>query len=87
MPRPTQTPFQPLRAKAFPMRIFETIHLLLIFGFLFGVPVAAASRPSGAPFSWTQALSQGGSAALILAALFAINFAAARFFSRRASRR
>ena len=69
------------------MRIFEIIYLLLIAGFLFGVPAAAVARPAGQEFSWKLALTQAGVVALIFAVLFALNFVVARFVSRRISRR
>jgi hypothetical protein len=69
------------------MRIFEIIYLLLIAGFLFGVPVAATARPAGQEFSWSLALTQAGVVALTLAVLFTLNFVVVRFVSRRVSQR
>jgi hypothetical protein len=69
------------------MRVFETIHLLLIAGLVFGVPVAGATRPIGQEFSWSSALAQAGVVALILVVLLSLNFVAARLALRRASRR
>jgi hypothetical protein len=68
-------------------KIFETIYLLLIAGFVFGVPVAATARPAGQEFSWWLALTQAGVATLIFAVLFVLNFVVARFVSRRVSQR
>ena len=69
------------------MEIFETIYMLLLAGFFFGVPVAATTRPAGQEFSWGPAFKQGAAVALILVVLFAINFVVARLVSRRITRR
>lgn len=69
------------------MRIFEIIYLLLIGGFLFGIPAATITRPAGQEFSWSLALTHAGAVALILAVLFALNFVVARIVSRRLSKR
>ena len=68
------------------MRTFEIIHLLLIAGLVFGVPVAATARPAGQEFSWSLALQQAGVVALIFVVLLALNFVIARLVSRRVSR-
>jgi hypothetical protein len=70
-----------------PKKIFEAIHIMLIFGFIIGVPVAASIRPSGQEYSLTVALTQAGILALILIALIVVNLLVAEIFSRRASRR
>jgi hypothetical protein len=67
------------------MRIFETIHLLLMAGLVFGVPIAGTSRPAGQEFSWNVALQQSGVAALILILLIGLNLVVARVVSRRFS--
>ncbi len=69
------------------MKIFETIHVLLMAGFLFGVPVAATMRPDGQAFSWSRALTQAGVITLILFVLLALNFVVARLVLRRFSHR
>ena len=69
------------------MKAFETVHLLLIAALLFGVPVAATSRPPGTPFSLQRALTQAAVTAGIVLALGALNFLAARWFARRQSER
>ena len=69
-----------------PIRIFETIHLLLMAGLVFGVPIAGTSCPAGQEFSWNVALQQSGVAALILILLIALNLVVARWASRRFSR-
>jgi len=65
------------------MKISEVIHLLLIAGLVFGVPVAATTRPLGQEFSWDLALKQAGVVALVLLLLLALNFVVARLASRR----
>lgn len=67
------------------MKVFEIIYLLLIAGFVFGVPVAATARPSGQEFSWILALKQAGIVTLVLTVLFVLNLVVARFVSRRIS--
>jgi hypothetical protein len=69
------------------MKIFEVIHLLLIAGLLFGVPVAATTRPPGQAFSWNVSLKQAGVVTLVFVALLALNFVLARVASRRTSQR
>jgi hypothetical protein len=68
------------------MRIFEVIQLVLIFGLVFGVPIAATTHP-GQEFSWILALKQGGIVTLILVALLALNFVIWCVVSRRVSQR
>lgn len=69
------------------MKIFEVVNYLLMAGLLFGIPVAASTRPSGQEFSWIQSLKQAGIVTLILGALLALNFVVARVAARLVSRR
>ena len=69
------------------MKIFEVIHLLLIAGLVFGVPVAATTRPPGQEFSWMLSLKQAGIVTLVFVVLLALNFVVARLVSRRVSQR
>ena len=69
------------------MKVFEIVNYVLMAGLLFGVPVAASTRPPGQEFSWMQSLKQAGIATLIFAALLVLNFVVARVVARRASRK
>ncbi|HEX8457366.1 MAG TPA: hypothetical protein VF656_08725 [Pyrinomonadaceae bacterium] len=67
------------------MKIFETIHSLLIFILALGVPGAATTMPSGQPFSPAQALKQMVLTTAIILVLLVLNFLLARLFSSRRS--
>jgi hypothetical protein len=69
------------------MKIFEVIHLILLVGFVVGVPIAGTARLPGQEFSWSTALKQAAIASAILIALLALNFIVARFVSRRVLRK
>ena len=68
------------------MKVFETIHLILLAAFLFGVPVAATARVSGQAFSWLQGLKQAGIATGCILVLLILNMLVARAISRARGR-
>lgn len=63
------------------MKIFETIHTLLLFAFVIGVPITATTPPQQL-FSLVQASKQAAIATAFILALLVINFFLARLFLR-----
>jgi hypothetical protein len=69
------------------MKLFEVIHLVLMLALLVGVPVAAATRSPGEPFSLVHALKQAGVTAGVVLLLLLANFTVARALSRSGQRK
>lgn len=65
------------------MKIFETIHLLLLAALVIGVPIAATTRLSGQDLMFSQAVKQAGVTVAVLGLLLVLNFFVARLFSAR----
>lgn len=63
------------------MKLFETIHTLLLFALVIGVPVATTT-PIHQPFSLLQASKQAAITAAFILASLVINFLLARLFLR-----
>mgnify|MGYP003575206391 CR=1 FL=1 len=68
------------------MKVFETIHLIILLSFVIGVPIAATTHCANEPFSTLQGLKQAGIATAVLIALFVLNFAARRAYWRLMAR-
>jgi hypothetical protein len=69
------------------MRIFEIIHVILVFALFIAVPIAGSSRPRGQPFSLSTALKQSAIAAAVMLVLLVCNCVLARLASRGVRRR
>jgi len=65
------------------MKALDTVYILLIAGFLFGLPAAASYRTPGQEFSTVQAFEQAGIVAGILLTLLGITVLLARIIHRR----
>lgn len=69
------------------MKVFQTLHALLLLALVIGVPVAATTRLPGEGFSLGRALGQAGVTAAVLLALLAVNYGLARLCARTRDRK